>query len=230
VARLGGLAGVLARDINTLEVEFQGKTPHTHKLPPGAGSLWRIDWSQSDVRSTCADANTKAYLPVAGTLFAQHGPLPGSLRTQGAPQPAPGLAGPRRTGLRQARRTQPADDATYGPHAQDRSTRRMSELTDLQEARQRAARRAAGVMTDFDGSRLSLARRLAAMPRTRVSHAVGVTPAAITQFEKGHNKPIRRIDLHVRLHTPPALPVLSGTPGLTAVPGDQRQESESGDG
>jgi len=66
----------------------------------------------------------------------------------------------------------------------------MSEPADLHAARQRAVRRrAAGVMTDFDGQRLSLARRLAAMPRTRVSHVAGVTPAAITQFEKGYNKP-----------------------------------------
>ena len=77
VERLRSLDGVLARDINTLEVLFQGRALHTHKLLPGAGagSIWSIDWTQSEIRWTCAEANTRAYLPVAGTLFAQDGPL-----------------------------------------------------------------------------------------------------------------------------------------------------------
>lgn len=66
----------------------------------------------------------------------------------------------------------------------------MNELTDLSEARQRAAvRRGAGVAVDFDPARLALARRLAALPRTRLGKQVGVTPSAITQYEKGQTKP-----------------------------------------
>lgn len=66
----------------------------------------------------------------------------------------------------------------------------MNEPTDLSAARQRAAiRRAAGVSVDFDPARLALARRMAALPRTRLGKKVGVTPAAITQFEKGQTKP-----------------------------------------
>jgi Zn-dependent peptidase ImmA (M78 family)/transcriptional regulator with XRE-family HTH domain len=61
---------------------------------------------------------------------------------------------------------------------------------ELHEARRRAAqRRAAGVADDFDPARLALARRRAALPRTRLGALVGVTPSAITQFEKGQSKP-----------------------------------------
>jgi len=42
---------------------------------------------------------------------------------------------------------------------------------------------------DFDPSRLSLARRLAGLQRTRLARTVDVTPAAITQYEKGQAKP-----------------------------------------
>ncbi|MGD9697339.1 MAG: helix-turn-helix domain-containing protein [Thermoleophilia bacterium] len=60
----------------------------------------------------------------------------------------------------------------------------------LHEARRRAARRrAAGVAPDFDPARLALARRLAALPRTRLGALVGVTPSAITQYEKGQSTP-----------------------------------------
>lgn len=66
----------------------------------------------------------------------------------------------------------------------------MSRPIDLSDARRRAAaRRGTGVAVDFDPTRLALARRLAALPRTRLSKHVGVTPSAITQFEKGQNKP-----------------------------------------
>lgn len=66
----------------------------------------------------------------------------------------------------------------------------MNETVELSEARQRAAaRRGAGVAVDFDPTRLGLARRLSALPRTRVAKRVGVTPAAITQYEKGQAKP-----------------------------------------
>jgi Zn-dependent peptidase ImmA (M78 family)/transcriptional regulator with XRE-family HTH domain len=66
----------------------------------------------------------------------------------------------------------------------------MNEPADLSEARQRAAaRRGAGVAVDFDPARLALARRLAALPRTRLGKLVDVTPSAITQYEKGQTKP-----------------------------------------
>ena len=66
----------------------------------------------------------------------------------------------------------------------------MSAPLDLSAARRRAAaRRSAGVAVDFDSTRLALARRLAGMPRTRLAHAVGVTAAAVTQYEKGQTRP-----------------------------------------
>jgi Zn-dependent peptidase ImmA (M78 family)/transcriptional regulator with XRE-family HTH domain len=66
----------------------------------------------------------------------------------------------------------------------------MSEPISLSAARQRAAlRRGVGVAIDFDPARLALARRLAALPRTRLGKEVGVTPSAITQYEKGQAKP-----------------------------------------
>jgi Zn-dependent peptidase ImmA (M78 family)/DNA-binding XRE family transcriptional regulator len=66
----------------------------------------------------------------------------------------------------------------------------MNAPTELHQARRRAAeRRAAGVADDFDPSRLALARRRAALPRTRLGALVGVTPSAITQFEKGQSRP-----------------------------------------
>ena len=66
----------------------------------------------------------------------------------------------------------------------------MNEPSDLNAARQRAAdRRARGVAVDFDPTRLALARRLAALPRTRLAKEAGVTPAAISQYEKGQTRP-----------------------------------------
>ncbi|MBW0106072.1 ImmA/IrrE family metallo-endopeptidase [Pseudonocardia sp. KRD291] len=66
----------------------------------------------------------------------------------------------------------------------------MNKPDELHQARQRAAaRRAAGVVVDFDPARLSLARRLTAWPRTRLARAVDITPSAITQYEKGQTKP-----------------------------------------
>lgn len=66
----------------------------------------------------------------------------------------------------------------------------MTEPADLGAARQRAAnRRSRGVAVDFDPTRLALARRLAALPRTRLAAESGVTPAAISQYEKGQTRP-----------------------------------------
>lgn len=66
----------------------------------------------------------------------------------------------------------------------------MTEMLDFDAGRQRAARRRAlGVISDFDPSRLALARRLAGQRRTVLAQAAGVTPAAITQYEKGQSRP-----------------------------------------
>lgn len=66
----------------------------------------------------------------------------------------------------------------------------MNEISDLNVARDRArTRRAAGVAADFDPRRLTLARRLAGLKRTEIAAAIGVTPAAITQYEKGVSRP-----------------------------------------
>ncbi len=51
------------------------------------------------------------------------------------------------------------------------------------------SRRSGGVMSDFDGSRLSLARRLRRLPRTALADKVSVSAAAITQFEKDIARP-----------------------------------------
>jgi len=50
-------------------------------------------------------------------------------------------------------------------------------------------RRTLGTATDFDGSRLALARRLARVSRSALARSVHVTPAAITQFERGTARP-----------------------------------------
>lgn len=79
VRGLVGVPGVRARDVKTLEVTYQGRILH-------AGKVWSrsetwdvgsVDWSHSEVRTTSAEANTNAYLPVAGTLFENMGALPG---------------------------------------------------------------------------------------------------------------------------------------------------------
>ncbi len=63
----------------------------------------------------------------------------------------------------------------------------MREETEALRAARR--RRAEGTTTDFDGSRLALARRLGRQSRTALARTVGVTPAAITQFERGPARP-----------------------------------------
>ncbi|MBJ7322840.1 MAG: ImmA/IrrE family metallo-endopeptidase [Rhodococcus sp.] len=61
---------------------------------------------------------------------------------------------------------------------------------DESPARQAARRRRSeGVVTDFDGRRLSLARRLARKQRTTLAKDADVTPAAISQFEKDQARP-----------------------------------------
>ncbi len=51
------------------------------------------------------------------------------------------------------------------------------------------ARRLGGVMSDFDGARLSLARRMRRLPRTVLAGKVSVSAAAITQFERDAARP-----------------------------------------
>lgn len=50
-------------------------------------------------------------------------------------------------------------------------------------------RRAQGTAIDFDGGRLDLARRLGRQSRAGLARTVGVTPTAITQFERGAARP-----------------------------------------
>lgn len=62
---------------------------------------------------------------------------------------------------------------------------------ELDSDARRAARRrrAAGVVADFDGDRLSLARRLARTTRAELARRIELTPAAISQFERGQSRP-----------------------------------------
>ena len=50
-------------------------------------------------------------------------------------------------------------------------------------------RRGSGVAEDFDGRRLAVARRLACMSRSELARHVEVTPAAVTQYERGLTRP-----------------------------------------
>jgi Zn-dependent peptidase ImmA (M78 family)/DNA-binding XRE family transcriptional regulator len=50
-------------------------------------------------------------------------------------------------------------------------------------------RRSSGVAEDFDGRRLMVARRLACMPRSELARHIQVTPAAVTQYERGLARP-----------------------------------------
>ncbi len=50
-------------------------------------------------------------------------------------------------------------------------------------------RRGSGVAEDFDGRRLAVARRLACMPRSELARRIEVTPAAVTQYERGLSRP-----------------------------------------
>jgi DNA-binding XRE family transcriptional regulator len=55
------------------------------------------------------------------------------------------------------------------------------------------ARRSSGTVTDFDGKRLTLARRMLRFQRTTLAQRVNVSAAAITQFEKGDANPTRAV-------------------------------------
>ncbi|MGC0239027.1 helix-turn-helix domain-containing protein [Arthrobacter sp. SD76] len=65
-----------------------------------------------------------------------------------------------------------------------------SESDQLMAARRR---RADGAVVDFDGQRLAVARRLKRLQRTTLASNAGITPAAVTQFEKGQSRPTRTV-------------------------------------
>ena len=50
-------------------------------------------------------------------------------------------------------------------------------------------RRSSGIAEDFDGRRLAVARRLACMSRSELARHIEVTPAAVTQYERGLARP-----------------------------------------
>lgn len=90
----------------------------------------------------------------------------------------------------------------------------------IESAARRAARRrrAAGVVADFDGDRLSLARRLAKTTRAELARRLELSPAAISQFERGQSRPTAPVAAELglalgvsgeffrRSHPVPALP------------------------
>lgn len=64
------------------------------------------------------------------------------------------------------------------------------ESESLQRARRR---RSSGTVVDFDGRRLSLARRLRRLRRTALASRTSVTAAAITQYERGTARPTNAV-------------------------------------
>lgn len=60
-------------------------------------------------------------------------------------------------------------------------------------------RRATGTSADFDGRRLSLARRLRRLQRTTLAAKTTVTAAAVTQFERGTAKPTNAVAAELAL-------------------------------
>jgi Zn-dependent peptidase ImmA (M78 family)/transcriptional regulator with XRE-family HTH domain len=73
----------------------------------------------------------------------------------------------------------------------------MSQESDSLIAARR--RRAGGAVVDFDGQRLAVARRLKRLQRTTLASHAGVTPAAVTQFEKGQSRPTRPVMMQLAL-------------------------------
>lgn len=71
---------------------------------------------------------------------------------------------------------------------------------DSEGLRRARARRAGGVMEDFDGNRLSLARRLRRLNRTALASGAGVSAAAITQFERSQSRPTAATAAQLALH------------------------------
>jgi Zn-dependent peptidase ImmA (M78 family)/transcriptional regulator with XRE-family HTH domain len=63
-------------------------------------------------------------------------------------------------------------------------------MTDESSSRTAARRRRTpGIVQDFDGRRLAVARRLRCMPRSELARRIEVTPSAVTQYERGLSRP-----------------------------------------
>jgi len=60
-------------------------------------------------------------------------------------------------------------------------------------------RRTPGIAQDFDGRRLAVARRLRCMPRSELARRIEVTPSAVTQYERGVNRPSMTVLARVSL-------------------------------
>jgi len=71
VRRLSGTVGVQASNLRTLEVRYRGRVLHAGKVTSRSSSwdITSVDWSQSEVRTTSAEMNSRAYVSAAGTLF-----------------------------------------------------------------------------------------------------------------------------------------------------------------
>lgn len=80
VHRLQNVREVQARDVRTLEVSYRRRDLHVQKVTSRspAWDVFSADWSDSDVRSLCAEANSRAYQRVSGTLFDSAGPMAGA--------------------------------------------------------------------------------------------------------------------------------------------------------
>jgi Zn-dependent peptidase ImmA (M78 family)/transcriptional regulator with XRE-family HTH domain len=60
-------------------------------------------------------------------------------------------------------------------------------------------RRSSGIAEDFDCRRLAVARRLACMPRSELARHIEVTPAAVTQYERGLARPTNTVLTRISL-------------------------------
>jgi Zn-dependent peptidase ImmA (M78 family)/transcriptional regulator with XRE-family HTH domain len=60
-------------------------------------------------------------------------------------------------------------------------------------------RRALGTVDTFSGARLSIARRLARLPRTELAAMAGISPAAITQLERDQIRPTTTVAAQLSL-------------------------------
>lgn len=89
-----------------------------------------------------------------------------------------------------------------------------------ESAARRAARRrrASGVLADFDGARLSLARRMARTTRAELARLIDLTPAAISQFERGQTRPTAAIAAELGLALGVAADFLRHNHPLPSVP------------
>ncbi|MGW5015833.1 XRE family transcriptional regulator [Micromonospora chalcea] len=84
-------------------------------------------------------------------------------------------------------------------------TDRLKKVTHLPKSPDTAIEQAADAVELFDGSRLTQARQLAALTKRALAEIVGVSPAAIGQYESGAIRP--RPDLAMRLAEALSVPV-----------------------